>query len=131
MKQIYLCAALLISSFCQAQYQQNFDTITTTTANAATTYSNLPQGWGIFEVGTGAAADGKYLVADGSNNTGTAYSFGTTNSTDRSLGTIASNANFPTLGAIFFNEADTAVTNLTISYTGEQWRYGGGRTRGI
>ena len=125
MKQIYLCAALLIGSFCQAQYQQNFDTITTTTPDAGTSYNNLPQGWGIYEVGTGAAADGRYLVANGSNNTGTAYSFGTINSTDRSLGTIASNANFPTLGVIFFNEADTVVTNLTISYTGEQWRYGG------
>jgi len=123
MKHVYLCfASIAMSLLGHAQYSQNFDTLITTGTG---TYDKLPQGWGIFEVGTGAAADGKYLVANGSNTTGTAYSFGATNSTDRALGTIASNANFPTLGAIFFNETDDVITSVTISYTGEQWRYGG------
>lgn len=130
MKQFYLSLAALFATLAgHAQYAQNFDTIQTTTANASTTYDKLPQGWGIYEVGSGAAADGRYLVADGSNTTGTAYSFGATGSTDRALGTIASNNNFPTLGAIFFNETDNPITSITITYTGEQWRFGG-RTTG-
>ncbi|HUC81348.1 MAG TPA: hypothetical protein VMR70_10555, partial [Flavisolibacter sp.] len=127
MKQFYFSlAALLAGMLTHAQYTQNFDNLVN---SGSGTYDVLPEGWGIYEVysgsGSGASIDGKYIVANGSNNAGNAYSFGTTNSTDRALGTIASNQNFPTLGAIFFNETDNPITSVTITYTGEQWRYGG------
>jgi hypothetical protein len=115
----------LISLAAKAQYFQDFDTLITSGTGL---YDKLPDGWGIYEVGSGAAADGKYAVANGSNTTGNTYSFGTTGATDRALGTLASNTNFPTLGAIFFNEVDSVITTITITYTGEQWRYGGRAT---
>ncbi|HEY0058436.1 MAG TPA: hypothetical protein VGB56_04835, partial [Flavisolibacter sp.] len=69
----------------RGQYTQNFDAIT---AAGSATYDNLPEGWAIFEVGTGGAADGKYIVNNGSSNAGNAYSYGVLNSTDRALGSV-------------------------------------------
>lgn len=126
MKRLYTSIlVILLSISAHAQYSQNFDTLITSGAGL---YDKLPDGWGIYEVGSGAAADGKYAVANGSNNTGNTYSFGAAGATDRALGTLASNTNFPTLGAIFFNEVDSVITTITITYTGEQWRYGGRTT---
>jgi hypothetical protein len=114
-----------ISLSASAQYQQNFDTITTT---GTSTYNNLPEGWAIYEVGSSTSADGRYSVSTGSNNAGNAYSFGASGSTDRALGSISSGTNAPTIGAIFFNETEDAINSVTISFTMEQWRYGGTST---
>ena len=122
MIKFYFSGLLLLCFFCGfSQYRQNFDTLVNTGTGL---YTLLPDGWGIYEVGTGTNADGKYAVGTGSSNTGNAYSFGAASSTDRALGTIASGTNFPTMGVIFFNEDDTVLNTITISYTGEQYRYG-------
>lgn len=120
-----LLASLCLSATATAQYSQNFDTIT---ATGTGTFNNLPQGWAIYEVGTGGAADGRYAVNNGSSNTGNAYSYGANGSTDRALGSIGSGGNSPTIGAIFFNETDATITSVTISFTMEQWRFGGNST---
>ncbi|HEU4470855.1 MAG TPA: CehA/McbA family metallohydrolase [Flavisolibacter sp.] len=109
----------------EAQYTQNFDTITTAGSG---TFNNLPEGWGIYEVGSGGAADGRYVVNNGSSNTGNAYSYGILNGTDRALGSLGSGGNSPTIGAIFFNETDNPITSITISFVIEQWRFGGNST---
>jgi hypothetical protein len=67
-----------------------------------------------------------YRASTGSDNTGAIYSFGSTSSTDRAFGSIASG----TTGDIFWgfkltNNTGTTITALNISYTGEQWRNGG------
>jgi hypothetical protein len=126
MKHLYFgLASLLVTLFSHAQYSQNFDTLI---ATGTGTYDKLPEGWGIYEVGTSSAADGKYSVNDGGSNAGNTYSYGTTGSTERALGSIASGTNGPTIGAIFFNETENALTSLTITFTLEQWRYGGPST---
>jgi hypothetical protein len=129
MKHIYLASLMLLLSLCSySQYTQNFDTL----ANSGTgTFSILPEGWGIYEVesGTGSQGEGKYSVATGSSSTGNTYSFGAAGAADRALGSIASNTLTPSYGVLFYNESDSIITTLTISYTGEQYRYGG-RTTG-
>jgi hypothetical protein len=130
MKHFYLSFVLLLLTVCTySQYAQNFDTLINTGTG---THSKLPDGWAIYEVesGTGTQGEGKYAVGTGSSNTGNTYSFGVASGDpERALGSIASNTLSPTFGAIFFNEVDSVITTITITYTGEQWRYGG-RTTG-
>ncbi len=90
----------------------------------ATTGTALPQGFVIAEAGTNA--DSTYAVSDGSSNAGNTYSFGTTTAPDdRALGSVASGSLQSTFGAIFTNNTDSTINSLTISYTGEEYRYGG------
>src|SRR5689334_14484309 len=49
---------------------QTFDTL----SNSTTPSNSLPPGWYLTEIGTGAAADGSYVVGTGSSNGGGAYS---------------------------------------------------------
>src|SRR5215813_6392517 len=79
---------------------QNFDTL----SNSASPSNALPTGWYLAELGTGAAADGSYVVGTGSVNTGGAYSFGASGSTDRALGSLGSGTATPThFGALLTN----------------------------
>ena len=129
MKHVYVSiTALLVTLFSHAQYNQNFDTLVN---SGSGTFSKLPEGWGIFEVesGGGTQGDGRYALGTGSSTAGNTYSFGSAaGNPERSLGSIASNTLFPTIGAIFFNETDNVLSSITITYTGEQWRYGGRTT---
>jgi hypothetical protein len=126
MKHLYSTAALLLITLCSfAQYTQNFNSLVSTGTGA---YETLPEGWGIYEIGSSSAIDGKYAVNNGSNNAGNTYSYGTTNSTDRALGSIASNTARGSFGVILFNETDDVINTINFSYVGEQWRYGGNST---
>jgi hypothetical protein len=85
---------------------QNFDTL----SNSTSPSNVLPTGWYLTEIGTGAAADGSYVVGTGSSNAGGAYSFGAAASTDRALGSVGSGSVTP----IFFerNLPTTALGRL-------------------
>jgi len=65
---------------------QDFDTLSNSTSPSTV----LPTGWYLAEIGTGGAADGKYVVETGSSNAGGAYSFGAASATDRALGSVGS-----------------------------------------
>lgn len=98
-----------------------FDTLSNTTSPSA----SLPAGWYLTELGTGAAADGQYVVGTGSSNAGGAYSFGSTASTDRAFGSLGSGTVTPIhFGAQFSNDTGAVITSVTISYSGEMWRRG-------
>src|SRR5499427_5349954 len=100
---------------------QNFDTL----SNSTTPSNVLPTGWYLAELGTGAAADGKYVVGTGSSNAGGAYSFGAASATDRALGSVGSGS-VTTIhyGAKLTNAGQGPISALTISYDGEMWRRG-------
>lgn len=100
---------------------QDFNTLSSSTSPSTL----LPAGWYLTEVGTGAAADGAYVVGTGSSNSGGAYSFGAASSTDRALGSLGSSSVTPIhYGAMFTNNTGSVITSLAISYTGEMWRRG-------
>src|SRR5215831_12205298 len=100
---------------------QNFDTL----SNSTSPSNVLPTGWYLAEIGTGGAADGKYVVGTGSSNAGGAYSFGAASSTDRALGSVGSGT-VATIhyGAKLTNTGEGPISTLTISYDGEMWRRG-------
>ena len=100
-------------------YQQNFDGLASSgTTNPVETF---PQGWTFVETGT--SANTTYAAGTGSSNTGNTYSFGTT-AADRAAGSLLSGSVTSTLGAGFANNTDGTITDLFISYRGEQWRLG-------
>ena len=105
-------------------YSQNFDTLPTSGSATWTNNSTIP-GWYQARTGTGTTI----VANDGSSNAGNLYSYGTGTSTDRALGSVGSGG--ATAGSFFWgvrlqNNTGTTITSVDISYTGEQWRNGGG-----
>jgi hypothetical protein len=104
-----------------ATYSQNFNTL----ANTGSAGTALPDGWQVSE--NGSNANVAYAVGTGSDNTGNVYSFGSSGSTDRALGSLTSGSLTPAYyGALFTNALGSTIGSLTIGYTGERWRRGGG-----
>ncbi|MGQ0801364.1 MAG: endonuclease/exonuclease/phosphatase family protein [Pseudomarimonas sp.] len=109
-------------------YQQVFDTLSNTgTSNAWADNSTLP-GWYSARIGGSAAAGPTlvYIASNGSSNAGGIHSFGATGAGERALGSIGSGTPGNQCNAVrIINSGATAITQLDISYTGEQWRNGG------
>ncbi|GAB1539885.1 endonuclease/exonuclease/phosphatase family protein [Scytonema sp. NUACC21] len=99
-------------------YTQNFDLLASTgTANTWTDDFTI-SGW--------YSTRPSYIAGTGSNNTGTLYSFGSSGSSERALGSVASGGtNTIYYGARFVNDTTSTITSLNLGYTGEQWRNGG------
>ncbi|MCG2614203.1 Ig-like domain-containing protein [Terrimonas sp. NA20] len=99
-------------------YSQDFNSLATTgTAITWADNTTIP-GWYASRV--------VYNTGNGSSNAGALYSFGTTGSTDRAIGSIGSGSTGTVLyGARFVNNTGGAITSLKIAYKGEQWRNGG------
>lgn len=76
------------------------------------------------ETGGGARDNDQYAADNGGANTGDTYSYGTTGTTERALGSLRSGTLIPTYGAYFTNNTGTTITSIDISYRGEQWRLG-------
>lgn len=100
-------------------YQQNFDSLASSgTTNPVETF---PHGWTFVETGT--SANTTYAAGTGASNTGNTYSFGSTPA-DRAVGSLLSGSVTPTIGAGFANNTGGTITDLLVSYHGEQWRLG-------
>ncbi|MEH2067537.1 MAG: DUF4347 domain-containing protein [Nostoc sp.] len=105
------------ASFTGTSYSQNFNSLANSGTSISWTNDSTISGW--------YATRTTYNAGDGSSNTGALYSFGST-STERALGSVASG----TTGTIYYglrlkNNTDSAISQLRVSYTGEQWRNGG------
>jgi len=105
-------------SLTSGTYTQDFNTLT----NTGTTGTVTPPGWGFAETGTNANTS--YGISNGSETGGNTYSFGPTGNTDRAFGGLQSSNLIPTIGAAFTNNTGLAITSITITYGGEQWRLG-------
>jgi len=109
-------------------YFQDFDSLATSgTANVWSDNTTLP-GWYAAKTSGGTEVT-TYRGGDGSSNAGAIWSLGiagVSNSTDRALGSIASGTpgNFA-YGLRLLNDTGVTLSNITVSYTGEQWRNGG------
>ncbi len=110
-------------------YSQNFDTLATSGAAPATWTDNstLP-GWYASRQTGGTFL--LYTSTNGASNSGLLYSFGVNASSERALGSVSSGTpNTIGYGVRLLNDsAVDAQTNITISYTGEQWRNGSNTT---
>lgn len=106
-------------------YPQDFDALAIT----GTTNDLTITGWFLDEGGTSTRNNGQYTADTGSSITGDTYSFGASAVTERAFGGLQSSSLVPTVGAQFANNTGAVIIELTISYTGEQWRLGAiGRT---
>lgn len=89
---------------------------------------NVP-GWALVEEGTNVSSvTGRYNVGNGSIGGGNTYSFG--NDADRAFGSINDDTvaiNF--LGGCFRNAGLSALSMVSIRYTGEMWRRGASGTQ--
>ncbi|MDI1338015.1 MAG: MBG domain-containing protein [Lacunisphaera sp.] len=86
-------------------------------------------GWSFARIG-GTGANATFVVGTGSGPTGAAYSFGATSATERAFGALLSGTVASTWGATFVNNTGQVISQFTLNYTGEQWRYGAGTVGG-
>ena len=105
---------------------ENFNTLSNTAGS--TTNTTLPNGWYITETGGGARDNEQYAVDTGASNTGDTYSYGAAGSTERALGQLRSGTLISVFGVKLTNNTGSTITSLDVSYTGEQWRFGGSHT---
>jgi hypothetical protein len=107
-------------------YYQDFNTLINTGSGTWSDNSTLPSWWA-NRTGTGTTI----AAGTGSINTGNLYSFGATSATDRALGSLGSGnvaaGNFA-YGVQLQNNSGATITQLSVSYMGEQWRDGGAAT---
>jgi uncharacterized protein len=103
-------------------YTQNFDTLASSGTTNTWTDDTTISGW--YSTRT------VYLAGTGSSNSGGLYSFGSAAvPTDRALGSIASGTTTTIFyGVRLVNDTGSVITQLDISYAGEQWRTGGSST---
>ena len=111
-----VCGQVVITSV-GSSYTQDFNTL----ANSGTSIL-MPTGWFFNESGT--SSNNSYSAGTGSGTSGDTYSFGSTSSSERSLGTLISNNLTSTIGASFSNNTGFTINSIGITYVGEQWRLG-------
>jgi hypothetical protein len=112
-------------SLSSGSYTQNFDSLSMSGANNSWSNNFTLHGWYAAEVLPPTNIT-TYIASDGSANNGALYSFGSTGSPDRALGSIASGATEDiSFGLCFINDTARNVTSFRITYTGEQWRNNG------
>ena len=102
-------------------YTQNFDGLANSGSNNSNTLNGTLAGWYIVESGTNGNTT--YAADTGTENTGDTYSYGSSGSTERALGSIASSKLSSRYGAQFKNDTGNIIDQLEISYVGEEWRF--------
>jgi predicted extracellular nuclease len=116
-------------------YSENFDTLATSgTSNTWSNDTTIP-GWSLFRQPSPGTAIETYIGNNGTSTTGSFYSYGTTGSSDRSLGGLGSGGAYfgsPATGNIAgwiafsaTNTTGSTIDNLNVAFNGEQWRNGG------
>jgi hypothetical protein len=98
-------------------YTQDFNTLVNIGSSSV-----LPGDWYLFESGTGANTE--YTAGTGSGTGGDTYSFGPSGDTERALGSLRTGTVISTTGANIINNTGNVISQLSITYTGEQWRAG-------
>ncbi len=111
-------AQFSISSF-SSTYSQNFNSLAASSSASWSNNSTLPN----WYLASKKRALGTITADDGSLGDGGFYSFGSSGSTDRALGTI----NTSPIGELAFgvrmkNNTGSVIRAFEVTYTGEQWR---------
>jgi hypothetical protein len=121
----FICANVIIqiSLFAQVNIQQagvayfnNMDSL----ARSGTVSNPLPEGWLFAEIGTNS--NNTYIADIGSATAGNTYSFGSSNSADRALGSLASGSLNSNIGARFINQSGNTINTVELNFLMEQWR---------
>ncbi|MFM2083091.1 MAG: hypothetical protein RL380_1782 [Verrucomicrobiota bacterium] len=100
-------------------YSQNFDSLGSASANW-TNNVTLPSWYAT----KGTLDATNFLASTGSGTAGGFYSYGSSAAADRALGSLAGSSITYYFGVRFTNNGANPVTNVSVSYTGEEWRIG-------
>ena len=134
-----LALPLFVTAIASAQlytYSQNFNSLPSSGASAAitgtgpltnqgalTSISAVDASWQAARItGTQIVTPVNLTVDTGAANAGAIYSYGTTASSNRSLGELASGTTIPAFGVALTNHTGSTLTTITITFQGEQWR---------
>ncbi|HEY6880515.1 MAG TPA: ExeM/NucH family extracellular endonuclease [Polyangiales bacterium] len=102
-------------------YAQTFDTLAASGTSATWTDDVTIPGW--------YASRTSYGVNNGASNAGALYSYGSGTSSERALGSLCSNSTGNvTYGVRLVNNTTETIAAVSVQYSGEQWRQGGGST---
>jgi hypothetical protein len=93
-------------------YVQDFNSLA-----SSGTSSVLPTGWSLYQ-----SAGSSYTADNGASSTRQLCSYGAAGSSERALGSIGGNSSDLIVGARLIASGSTPITQLSISYFGEQWR---------
>ncbi|WP_373541827.1 ExeM/NucH family extracellular endonuclease [Chamaesiphon sp.] len=125
-------------SFNGSTYSQDFDTLANAGTGNAWVNDTTIAGWSLFRQPAPGTAIPTYNADAGSSNTGSFYSYGSTSSTDRALGGLASGGTYfgspgtgSVAGWIAFAATNTSggtIDTVNVNFNGEQWRNGGNTT---
>jgi hypothetical protein len=110
-----------ISITATGSYTQDFNSLANSGTDNPWADNSTITGWYAQRTGTGT----NYIANNGGNNAGALYSYGSTGSTERAIGSVGSSnltAGHFAHGVQFQNNAPTNVTSMSVSYTMEQWR---------
>jgi len=121
-------------SFTGTTYTQNFDSLPTGATEAA-----VVGGWVDDSTLAGWFSNQTALfrVSIGNSSNGSIYSFGSANSTERALGSVAGGSgaagtgtpfNAVTYALVLVNNTGTTLTSFDLGFDGEQWRMGNNAT---
>jgi hypothetical protein len=103
-------------------YSENFNTLASSGTNAWTDDTTVV-GW-FRNIQSGNPLT--YIANNGSTNTGSLYSFGTTGSGERALGSISSGTPVTIrYGVALRNATSEVINSVSLDFFGEQWRNGG------
>ncbi len=103
------------------QYVQNFDTFSSVGATHTWGNNLHLNGWYAVHQSTGLFST--FTINTGSSLTGAIYSYGASGSSDRALGSIASNSiGNIAYGLLLTNATGKTITSINLNYKAEQWR---------
>jgi hypothetical protein len=115
----YLKSQVVITS--SGSSTTDFNTLANTGSTNAWVNNSTIANWYAQRTGTGTT----YAASTGSTTTGDLYSFGIASAADRALGSLGSgnaSAGSFAYGQLFQNTSGNSISDIKISYTGEQWR---------
>lgn len=112
---IHLQGQIPLSSLLNFTYTQNFDSLASSgTGHSWVNNSTIP-GWYLSR--------GTYNANDGGSSSVSAYSYGSSGSTERALGSVAGTGATTYFGVRFVNDTPTTIyPGFNLSFVGEQWR---------
>lgn len=114
---IHLYGQISLSSLLNATYTQNFDSLAISGTGHSWVNNTTIPGWYLSRA--------TYNADNGGSSTISAYSYGSTGSTERALGSVAgatTTAGAIGYGVTFFNDTTRVYSGFDIQFTGEQWR---------
>lgn len=103
-------------------YSQNFNTLATSGSSNGWTNNLTLAGWYAAKGGSDTT---NYIASTGTSMTAGIFSFGVSgvnSASDRALGSLAGSSTPNAFGIRFVNDSAFLITNLCLSFTGEQWR---------